>query len=134
MVSDAWNQESTFSVTSPSDSSRQELQAPRRLHLVEPHHRRAGARHPAPARHRLRAPSAFKISHRVRSKFRQTKRLCSPLESRRVLSPPSAQSFPRARRNYTPAAHVLRGRHRIDRPQETLLRARATYLTHSSSL
>lgn len=94
MVSDAWNQESIhqpaikyphvfgyFTVgqlktrTSGSEATQR----------VEPHRRRAGARHPAPARHRLRlrAPSAFKISHRVRSRFRQaqTKRLLLALRT-----------------------------------------------------
>jgi hypothetical protein len=126
----------TFSVTSPSDSSRQELhQAPRRPQRVEPHRRRAIHRHLAIAiAFERQAPSRYRTEFEVGFDKPKPSACCSPLEPRRVLSPPSAQSFPRARRNYTPTAHVLRGRHRIDRPQETLLRARATYLTHSSSL
>ena len=128
----------TFSVTSPSDSSRQELQAPRRLSvssLTAAEQERAIQRQLAIAfAFERQAPSRYRTEFEVGFDKPKPSACCSPLEPRRVLSPPSAQSFPRARRNYTPAAHVLRGRHRIDRPQETLLCARATYLTHSSSL
>jgi len=93
MVSDAWNQESIH---------RPGHQVPARFRLL---HRRTAQdknftsdlsvsslsaaeqerAHPALARHRLRlrAPSAFKISHRVRSRFRQaqTKRLLLALRT-----------------------------------------------------